>query len=149
MKEYKTFANEAQLILKPSNVKKAKITSSRDVYEYIKKLILPEEMGIAEHFFALYLNQANNISAWALISKGGMIGTVVDIKAIIKRGIDLMSQSIVIAHNHPSGNLKPSLNDNKLTKKIVDAAKLYDIKVLDHIIFSHDSYLSFLDEGLL
>ncbi|MBY0426863.1 MAG: hypothetical protein K2Q22_14610, partial [Cytophagales bacterium] len=82
-------------------------------------------------------------------SRGGISGTVADIRLILKSSIDNLASSIILVHNHPSGQMKPSNQDLALTKRVVDASKLLDVSVYDHIIFCQDQYLSFADEGLL
>ena len=132
---------------KSSNIKeRKKITSSKDVADYFsaKMTDLPYE-----EFWIMLLNRANVPIDKHLISRGGISGTVADIRLIFKKAIDQLASSIIVCHNHPSGNLKPSEADKKLTTKLIDAGKIVDIPVLDHIIVSHDNYFSFNDEGLL
>ncbi|MEO6882513.1 MAG: DNA repair protein RadC [Bacteroidia bacterium] len=120
-----------------------KITSSKDVYDYFSHLSdLPNE-----EFWILLLNRSNKIIGKQNISKGGIAGTVVDAKIIFKHAIDQLAESIILCHNHPSGNLQPSKEDIFITKKISDAGKLVDVKVLDHIIVAETGYYSFADEG--
>jgi DNA repair protein RadC len=102
-----------------------------------------------EIFAVLYLNGANKIKHSEIISEGGITGTVADPRIILKKALENDAVSIILCHNHPSGSLKPSRADEELTKKITEAASYFDIKVLDHIIVSEESYYSFADEGLL
>lgn len=102
-----------------------------------------------EEFHIIYLNRANSVIVTDQHSSGGLTGTVVDIRLVLKRALLLKSSSFILSHNHPSGNLKPSTEDLHLTEKIVKAAKLMDIKVLDHIIISGHRFFSFLEEGYL
>jgi DNA repair protein RadC len=102
-----------------------------------------------EAFCVLYLNQSNKLIKQELISSGGITGTVVDLRIILKNALLNNSSQIIVAHNHPSGNLTPSEADKKLTKKLRDAAALMDIKLLDHVIIGDINYLSFQDEGLM
>jgi DNA repair protein RadC len=97
----------------------------------------------------LYLNRANKVIEKRFISRGGVSGTVADFKIIFKRGLELLASSIVLAHNHPSGNLTPSEEDRKLTKKFNEAVKLLDMSLLDHIIITDSGYFSFRDDGLI
>jgi DNA repair protein RadC len=97
----------------------------------------------------VFLNKANKINHFEIISKGGMTGTVADPRIILRKALERESTSIVLCHNHPSGNLKPSQADEDLTLKIKEAAKYFDIKVMDHIIVSEDGFYSFADEGIL
>ena len=105
---------------------------------------LPQEV-----FAVIFLNQANRIIHFETVSSGGLTGTVADPRIILKKALDEQAVSIILCHNHPSGNLQPSLADRELTAKIREAARLFDIKLLDHIIVSTEGYLSFADEGLL
>lgn len=101
-----------------------------------------------EHFYALYLNKANRpIGNAEEISKGGIDGTVADPRIIFRKALEKRAISIIIAHNHPSGNLTPSQQDEKLTQKIKDAAEFFDMKLLDHIIIGKQEYYSFADMG--
>jgi len=97
----------------------------------------------------LFLNRANKIISFQIISTGGLTGTVADPRVILKKAIEQEATSIVLSHNHPSGSLKPSRADEELTQKIRLAATYLDIKVVDHIIVSDEGYFSFADEGLL
>ncbi len=127
-------------------IQKHKITGSKDVYEFFYPLLvdLPHE-----EFWVLILNRSNSIIDKYKISQGGIAGTVIDVRLILKRAINKLASSIILCHNHPSGNLSPSEADIKITKKLNDASQLVDIKVLDHIIIGGNSYYSFLDEGTL
>ncbi|WP_236971422.1 RadC family protein [Membranihabitans marinus] len=122
----------------------AKITSSRDAYIALKSHVedLPHE-----EFWILMLNRGNGIIQSKFISKGGVSGTVVDPKLIFKPTLEKAASGLILCHNHPSGNLYPSLEDIKLTEKISKAGELLDIKVLDHLIITGNSYYSFADEG--
>jgi len=93
------------------------------------------------------LDRANNTAGFAKISQGGTAGTVVDIKIIAKYAVESLSSSVIICHNHPSGNITPSEADINITKKIKDALLLFDIKLTDHIILSENNYYSFADNG--
>lgn len=125
---------------------KVRITSSNDIYQLIK----PELMDLQrEEFWVMLLNRANRLIKKQQISSGGISGTVADPKIIFKAALDQYASSIILVHNHPSGNLKPSTADLNLTKKMKEAGNLLEIPVLDHIIFSDEGYLSFADEGML
>jgi len=127
-------------------VKREKITASKDVYEMMKPLLidLPHE-----EFWLIMLNRANLVLKKELISKGGVAGTVVDTKIIFKTAVDNYASSIIICHNHPSGNLKPSDADIKITRTIKEAGKIMEIPLLDHLIITENSYYSFGDDGLI
>lgn len=127
-------------------VEKVKITSSNSVFELLQPVI-----GELDHeeFWILYLNNSNKIIENFQISKGGITGTLVDVRITLRRALELGAVSIILAHNHPSGNLNPSEADKQLTKKLKSASESLDIKVLDHLIVTEKSYFSFADEGLL
>ena len=132
--------NESEVILKD------KITSSRDAFEIFKSLMgdLP-----FEEFWVLMLNKANRVLKKVKISEGGISGTVVDPKKIFQICLEQHASSIILGHNHPSGNIQPSEADNKITRKIKDCGVLLDMAVLDHIIIGDDRYYSFADDGTL
>jgi DNA repair protein RadC len=102
-----------------------------------------------EEFWVLFLNRANVVTGKHCVSSGGMTGTVVDPKMIFKAALDAKAVSIILCHNHPSGNVKPSQQDLDLTKKITAAGKLIEIAVLDHVIVSQHAFFSFADEGMM
>jgi len=126
--------------------KKPKITSSSDVFEVMKSHLLDLRH---EEFWVLMLNRANQVMSKKLTSSGGVSGTVADPKIIFKSALDELASSIILCHNHPSGNIKPSQADINLTKKLKEAGKLLEIPVLDHIIFTDDKYFSFADESMM
>ncbi|MBN2614402.1 MAG: DNA repair protein RadC [Bacteroidales bacterium] len=123
-----------------------KITCSQDVYE----LLLPELSDqYYEQFFVLLLDRAHKVIRKINISQGGVAGTVADPKKIFRLALEHNSSSIILAHNHPSNNLKPSDNDIRLTQKMVEAGKVLEVQVLDHVIVGNDNYFSFADEGIM
>lgn len=125
--------------------KREKITTSKDVYE----LMRPSMMDLPhEEFWMLMLNRANSVIKKELISRGGIAGTVVDSKLIFKTALENYACSIIICHNHPSGNLKPSEQDIKITKNIKEAGKIMEIQLLDHLIITESGFYSFADEGI-
>ena len=126
--------------------KKAVITSSHAAYE----ILLPFLSDLNhEEFWVLCLSRANHVIAKHQMSKGGLSSTVVDPKIIFEKALSEQASALILAHNHPSGNLKASEADKRLTAKIKKGGELLDIQLLDHIILAGDSYLSFADEGLL
>ncbi|MBT3799674.1 MAG: DNA repair protein RadC [Bacteroidetes bacterium] len=125
---------------------KNKITSSKDVYNFVFPFLADSKQ---EHFIVLLLNRSNQVIKKVEVSIGGVSGTLVDPKIVFHAALEELSSSIILCHNHPSGNIKPSQADLEITKKISDGAKLFDISVLDHLIFSEEHYFSFADEGLL
>ena len=122
------------------------VTGSRDVALYLQQLFQDHHHEI---FVVLFLNRANKIRHSEIISSGGITGTVADPRLIMKKAIEQEAVGLILSHNHPSGNLRPSKADEELTYKIREAAKLLDIRVMDHIIVSNEGYFSFADEGLL
>jgi DNA repair protein RadC len=127
-------------------LQKPSISTSRDAYEIVQSLIGESQY---EQFWILLLNRANKVIRKENISDGGITGTVADPKRIFKIAIDHSACYIILAHNHPSGNLRPSEDDVKLTRKIKQSGDLLDIKVLDHIIAGENNYFSFADEGMI
>src|SRR6476620_5845958 len=122
------------------------ITCSTDIYDYIKPhlLDLPHE-----EFWIILLNRANVVMKKTAISSGGVAGTVADPKIIFKHALENLASSIILVHNHPSGNRQPSSADISLTKKLKEAGSFLDLPVLDHLIYTDLGYYSFADEGLL
>lgn len=126
-------------------IKKTKVGSSNDAYESIRPYLMDL---MHEQFWVLLLNRANEIIRPVQISIGGVAGTVADPKMIFKAAIEHLASSIILVHNHPSGNLSPSQADKELTKKVKLGGQTLDIPVLDHLIFSDNGYFSFADEGI-
>ncbi len=127
-------------------LQKKQITSSRDVFDFFQPFL--GDLSY-EEFWVLHLSRSNRIMAWKKISQGGIAGTVTDIRLILKDALENTSTSMIICHNHPSGNLQPSDADKEITRKIKEAAGLMDIRLLDHVIIGNESYFSFADEGLM
>lgn len=125
---------------------KKKVTSSKDVVTYLKASF---QFLQREVFAVLFLNRANKVVHFEIVSEGGITGTVADPRIILKKALAHNATAIILCHNHPSGNLQPSNADEILTKKIKSAASFFDILVTDHLIVSHEGYFSFADEGLL
>ncbi len=126
-----------------------KISSSKDAAYFIKNTFNEGEVELQEQFIVLYLNQANEIIGYYKHSKGAINATVADIRIILATALKSLAVSMVIAHNHPSGNLKPSRADEQLTAKIKESAAMMEVKLLDHVIVTRDGYYSFADDGLL
>jgi len=122
------------------------VQSSKDIAQYLKAMLKDLTYEV---FAVLFLNRANKINHFEIISRGGITGTVADPRIILKKALEEEATSIVLSHNHPSGSLKPSRADEELTKKIREAARYFDIKVIDHIIVSEEGYYSFADDGLM
>ncbi len=130
-----------------SDVKeRPKVTSSRDAHNAIAPILMDLTH---EEFWVLMLNRANEITRKVCISRGGVAGTVVDAKIVFKKALESMACSIILCHNHPSGNTKPSQADVNITEKLVKAGKTLDINVLDHLIITDRGFYSFADEGMM
>ena len=128
------------------SLQKKIISSSNDVADYSMAKLKDYRHEV---FAVVFLNRANKINHFEIVSEGGITGTVADPRVILKKALEEDAVSIILCHNHPSGSLKPSRADEELTSKIKEAAKYFDIKVLDHMIVSDAGYFSFADEGLL
>ena len=123
-----------------------KITCSKDVFDVMQPII-----GVLNHeeFWVLFLNNSNKILKKLQLSKGGLTGTIVDVRLVLKSALELMATGIVLCHNHPSGNLNASKSDKQITEKLKLASETMDIKILDHLIITEKTYFSFADEGVL
>lgn len=127
-------------------IEAAKIRSSNDVYTIFNPLLADLTH---EEFWLLYLNRSNKILSRHKLSQGGVSGTITDVRLIIKKALELLASSMIICHNHPSGNLDPSEADNRITEKIKEAAACFDINLLDHVIVTDNGYYSYADNGAL
>ncbi len=123
-----------------------KISSSQDIFKImnVKFRDLPYE-----EFWVIYLNRSNKIIHKEKMSQGGISGTVVDVRLILKKAIEYLASSIILSHNHPSGQLKPSQQDIEITRKLKKASSYLDISILDHVIVADNMYFSFADDGIL
>ena len=142
---------EVELIYK-SKVKaseRPQICSSRDAYQILIQAWDENKIEFVEQFKVLLLNRAHKVLGIYDVSTGGVSGTVADPKIIFVAALKANACGLVISHNHPSGNLKPSRQDEELTQKIKYGSQLLDIKLLDHVIITNETYFSFADEGLL
>lgn len=125
------------------------ITGAESAAAAFRQIFDADTICWREEMLMLCLNQANKVVGFYKVSSGGMTGTVADSKIIMTIALQSVSTSIIIAHNHPSGNLKPSSADIDLTKKIKAAGELLDIKLLDHLIITDESFISFTEEGII
>lgn len=125
------------------------IQTSRDAVQVFRQHFDVEEIDYRESFYALYLNQANQVLGIKKISESGISSTIVDVRIIMQAALLSNATSIILAHNHPSGNLKPSAEDLKVTQNIKNASEFLNIKLLDHCILTSTQYLSFADDGHL
>ena len=137
---------EIDITFKEEKLYDNQVRHSSDAYKFIKEVIF-DGMEIQEHFVVLYMNQANRITGYYKHSKGTINSTQVDIEIITAVAIKTLSKAMIISHNHPSGNTRPSEADRRMTRKLKEAAAFFDIKVLDHIICTAESYYSFADQG--
>ena len=126
--------------------KRCTIKSSKDAFE----LLRPFLSDLAhEEFWIVYLNNSNKVLHLEQLSKGGITGTLVDVRLVMKHAIEKGAVGCILAHNHPSGTIKPSTSDKEITQKLKKAGLALDIKILDHLIMAQNNYLSFADEGIL
>lgn len=125
-----------------------RITGSHDA-DNVLRMNWSDDMELFEEFLVVFLNKGNQVTGLFRASRGGMAGTVVDVKIIFAAALKALACGIIVAHNHPSGNLQPSQADHDLTRKICKAGTVLDIAVLDHLILARTGYFSFADEGLL
>jgi len=124
------------------------IRSSNDAIQVIEKLFKVDKLGLQEQFVVVFLNRANRVIGSTHLFSGGITSTVVDIRIVVATALRLVSSAIIVAHNHPSGNLSQSVEDKKLTQRLKEALDLMEIKLLDHIILGQEQeYYSFADTG--
>lgn len=130
----------------PTDFERVKIGSSKDAADYIRQFY-NGDIEIFESFFVLLLNRQNETIGYAKISQGGVTGTYVDTKIILKYVVDTFASGVIIAHNHPSGGLTPSAQDDLITSKLKSAIALLDSSLLDHVILTSNNYYSYADNG--
>lgn len=141
------FIKEFTLKAKPTLRETRILKDSRDTFEELRNIYNPDTATIYETAYVLYLNQSQQIKGFLKLSDGGMTNVIVDTRLVMMGALGCMATAIVLSHNHPSGNTKPSEDDRLLTKKLVAACKLMDISFIDHIILAGDRYYSFRDHG--
>jgi len=139
--------NEIKLIYQNKSRNATKITSSEMAYKVFLENWDTDIIELQEEFKVLFLNRANKVLGIYHMSKGGVSGTVVDVKLLLAAALKANASGLIVAHNHPSGNLKPSEQDRTLTKKIKTASNYMDLNFLDHLIIFKDGFYSFSDEG--
>ncbi|MDN3694234.1 JAB domain-containing protein [Chryseobacterium tructae] len=123
------------------------VSNSRDAIDVFRQHFDSDEIDYRESFFALYLNQNNKVLGIRKISESGISSTIVDVRIIMQTALLCNASSLIVAHNHPSGNLKPSEEDLKITQNLKYASEFLNIKLLDHCILTSTDYMSFADEG--
>ncbi len=148
METLKEKAYEYQLNKKGRGLLSTQIKSSSDIYKFVKKLY-GGDMGVYESSFIVCLNRANKIISWVKLSQGGIDYCVLDRRLAAKIAIDSLATSVILVHNHPSGNCYPSEQDKRATNDISAGLKLFDISLLDHLIITEEKYFSMVDEQLI
>jgi DNA repair protein RadC len=147
---YQSEMPELTIQYKKSEFKKVKLQSSKDTYDLLKDMYDLNTIDYYESVIILYLNKANNTIGWQMLAQGGLDGCVVDIRMIMSTALKIGATNLVLSHNHPTGQLKPSQADIRLTKEVKQAGEYLRINLLDHIIVTSDNgYFSFADESLL
>jgi len=148
MKQYKSTLPEITLKKTKTEFANVKIGGAKDAEQYIKQFYL-DDIEVFESVFILLLNRANNTIGYAKISQGGITESIVDVQLITKHAIESLAKSVILAHNHPSGSLTPSVADKKITVRVKKALEIFNISLLDHLILTVDSYYSFADANNL
>tara|TARA_R110002051_G_C8664477_1_gene489496 strand:- start:759 stop:1229 length:471 start_codon:yes stop_codon:yes gene_type:complete len=134
---------------KVKSSQRPKVECSREVYEVLYGFWDKDSLELAEHFQVMLLSRSNRVLGICTVSKGGTAGAVVDAKLVFATALKGAAQSIIVSHNHPSGNLLPSEQDKRMTRRLVEIGKALDLPVLDHVIVTAEGYYSFADEGEL
>lgn len=140
---------EIQISYIPNFQADYKIENSRKSFELMLEEWNENTLQMQEEVKLLLLNRSNKVLGVYCLAKGGISGCIVDVRIILSVALKSLATGIILVHNHPSGNLKPSQDDLKITQKLKESCKLLDITLLDHLIITKDSYFSFVDEGLL
>ena len=149
MKNYKSKLPEITLKYKNGTQNKVKITSPEESAKVLRKMYDSDTLEYTESAIAVFLNRANNTIGWIKISQGGISSTIIDRRVLLAAALNCGASAIILSHNHPSGNSKPSHADIQMTKKINEACNIMDIQLLDHVIITEDSYHSMRNEGLI
>lgn len=147
MMKNNNLVGEIKAIYLPAKFPKVRVSDSEKVVKFIRNFW--EDLNYYESFYVLHLNPANETIGWTKISEGGITGTDVDPKRIFHAVLSTSTPSIILAHNHPSGNLMASTADRNITQRIKGGCELLGINLLDHIILTEESYYSFADNGIL
>jgi DNA repair protein RadC len=141
---------EVKVSYVPANSNLPVIRTSKDAFTYLQAFYDPNTIGLHEQFMVLLVNRANRVLGCYQLSKGGLTGTVVDTRILFGTALKALASGLILAHNHPSNNLKPSEEDRKITSTLISGGKLLDITILDHLILgTENNYISFADEGWL
>jgi DNA repair protein RadC len=140
--------SEIEITYKPAVGSKPEVNNSSDAYHILKEHYPENQIALKEYFVVMYLNQANRVIGVQKLSIGGLTSAIADLRLLFGTALKILATGLVISHNHPSGNTMPSLQDRNLTKKVKEAGKLLDIKLLDHLILTpYDQYISMADNG--
>lgn len=126
-----------------------KVTTSNDCHRLVKRLFKDDEIEHRERMYAVYLSRRNEVLGWQLQGLGGVSGTACDLKVVFQTGLLCNTSAIILAHNHPSGNLKPSQSDIDITRKAKDFGRFIEMQILDHLIVTLEGYYSFSDDGMI
>jgi len=140
---------ELSVTYKPTTAQSPQITSTEEAHQLIRSLWNEESINLQEQFMAFFFNRANRLIGYRVISTGTMNACVVDVKLLVSLALHCLCEQVIIAHNHPSGNLKPSTQDEVITKKVKGALALIDVQLMDHFILTQEAYVSFAEEGWL
>jgi DNA repair protein RadC len=140
---------EIKAVYLPATRPAAQIKCSQDAYKILLEVWEADQLEYKESLYGLFLNKANFVLGWRQLSTGGLSGTVADPKVVFQHALLSNACALIIAHNHPSGNLKPSEADHQMTKKIKGCGNSLDLPLLDHLIITNNGYYSFADEGKL
>ncbi len=146
-----TYLQEIKLTLSKTEehpVKYETLARSTDAAELFKNLFA-EEITMFESVFVIYVNQRNQPIGWRKISQGGISASVVDVRLVLVPALNCLATGFFICHNHPSGNLRPSEEDRRITKQLKEVGAIMSVQLIDHIIITEDSFFSFADEGLI
>ena len=141
--------SEIEVSYNPHRIADYKISSSRELYELVLSQWNWKEIEMLEEVKVIFLNRNNIVIVFYHLAKGGISACTVDIRIILGIALKSLSTSIILVHNHPSGNLQPSQSDKEITKNLKEAGKLVQIALIDHLIITKENYYSFADEGLL
>jgi DNA repair protein RadC len=148
MKLFKTKVTKYKLVKEKTDIPSVKISRAENVSEYAQQYLYGEDIEVYESMWLLLLNRANNVVGFVRMSQGSSDGTIMDIKMISTYAVQSLTASMILIHNHPTGNIEPSTNDSRLTKKLKEAMDIFNITVLDHVIVEPDGmYYSFADNG--
>lgn len=145
---YTATIDKISLVRESTTINKTKISSSRDIEQFTRQLY-NGTLTIFESFYIVLLNNSNTTVGYVCISNGGITGTLVDVRLVLKYVLETLAVAVILVHNHPSGTLLPSQADKDITTKIKKALSLVDVTVLDHIILTETSYFSFADDNIL